>query len=145
MIWYNFYDYPSRKLKLVGVTGTTANQLSPQFFTDYLPTWGIRVVWYFHGMCDYQWREILPADHTPDALTLQRYLSEMVAAGCSYALYESLSYAVHQHRIGGTYFRRYIYQPHERPPHQCTVFLNHLHAAGFFDAPEEAFCSHQFR
>ena len=84
---------------------------------------------------------------TPDALTLQRYLWQMVEAGCEYAFMEVSSHAVHQHRIGGTYFRGGIFTNLTRDHLDYHgTFLNYLHAKqGFFDGlPKEAFALTNF-
>ena len=48
---------------------------------------------------------------TPDPLTLNRLLRQMVDAGCRYAAMEVSSHAAHQHRIAGLH----VHQPHPRP------------------------------
>lgn len=143
----NFYDHPSRKLKLVGVTGTngktTIATLLYRLFTYLGHKSGL-----VSTVCVIINGEEIPSQlTTPDALTLQRYLSEMVAAGCSYAFMEVSSHAVHQHRIGGTYFRGGIFTNLTRDHLDYHgTFLNYLHAKqGFFDAlPEEAFALTNF-
>lgn len=138
----NFYDHPSHKLKLVGVTGTngktTIATLLYRLFTKLGYKAGL-----ISTVC------IIIGDHdepskltTPDALTLQRLLHEMVENGCEYAFMEASSHAIHQHRIGGCYFRGGIFTNLTRDHLDYHgTFMNYLHAKqSFFDnLPEEAF------
>ena len=138
----NFYDHPSRKLKLVGVTGTngktTIATLLYRLFSHLGHKSGL-----VSTVCVIVDGEEIPSKlTTPDALTLQRYLWQMVEAGCEYAFMEVSSHAVHQHRIGGTYFRGGIFTNLTRDHLDYHgTFLNYLHAKqGFFDGlPKEAF------
>ncbi len=97
----NFYDNPSEKLKLVGITGTngktTCVTLLYQLFrglgynTGLLSTVDIRIN-----------EEVIPATHTtPDAIAINRMLAKMVARGCTHCFMESSSHAIVQHRISG--------------------------------------------
>lgn len=100
----NFYDHPSAKLKLVGVTGTngktTIVTLLFKLFRD---------LGYKCGMLSTVENrinsEIIPATHTtPDPLALNQLLNEMVESGCDYAFMEVSSHSVVQHRITGLQF-----------------------------------------
>lgn len=100
----NFYGEPSKKLKLVGVTGTngktTIATLLYQTFRAFGHKCGL-----CSTVCNYIDDVPVPADHTtPDAVTLNKLLAEMVEAGCEYAFMECSSHAIHQHRIGGLQF-----------------------------------------
>jgi UDP-N-acetylmuramoyl-L-alanyl-D-glutamate--2,6-diaminopimelate ligase len=56
-------------------------------------------------VCNYINDKIIPASHTtPDPITLQRLLAEMVEAGCEYAFMEVSSHAIDQKRISGLSF-----------------------------------------
>lgn len=100
----NFYDNPSKKLKLVGVTGTngktTIATLLYQLFRDLGYKCGLlsTVENQING-------KIIPSTHTtPDQVELNRLLEEMVALGCDYCFMEVSSHAVAQHRIEGLLF-----------------------------------------
>jgi UDP-N-acetylmuramoyl-L-alanyl-D-glutamate--2,6-diaminopimelate ligase len=100
----NFYDNPSQKLKLVGVTGTngktTIATLLYQLFRDLGYKCGLlsTVENQING-------KIIPSTHTtPDQVELNRLLEEMVAQGCDYCFMEVSSHAVAQHRIEGLVF-----------------------------------------
>jgi UDP-N-acetylmuramoyl-L-alanyl-D-glutamate--2,6-diaminopimelate ligase len=104
IIAHNFYDQPSGKLKLVGVTGTngktTIATLLYKLFTALGHKCGLLSTVQNH-ISD----RILPATHTtPDPLHLNALLKEMVDAGCTYAFMETSSHAIHQQRIAGLHY-----------------------------------------
>jgi UDP-N-acetylmuramoyl-L-alanyl-D-glutamate--2,6-diaminopimelate ligase len=97
----NFFENPSEKLKLIGVTGTngktTIATLLYKLFTRLGYTCGL-ISTVENKIGD----TIIPATHTtPDAISLNHLLNEMVKAGCSYVFMETSSHAVHQHRVTG--------------------------------------------
>lgn len=138
----NFYGHPSEKLQLVGVTGTngktTIATLLYRLFTGLgYPSGLISTVCIM--VKDIETPSKLT---TPDALSLQKYLAEMVDAGCKYAFMEVSSHAVHQFRIQGCLFKGGIFTNLTRDHLDYHgTFLNYLHAKqGFFDGlPKEAF------
>ncbi|MEJ5147921.1 MULTISPECIES: UDP-N-acetylmuramoyl-L-alanyl-D-glutamate--2,6-diaminopimelate ligase [unclassified Sphingobacterium] len=105
----NFYDNPSKKLKLVGVTGTngktTVATLLFQLFSE---------LGYHVGLLSTVQNQIgdriIPATHTtPDPIQLNHLLSEMVEEGCDYCFMEVSSHAVVQQRIAGLKFTGAIF------------------------------------
>ena len=99
-----FYGEPSKKLKLVGVTGTngktTIATLLYNMFTKLGHKCGL-----LSTVCNYIIDEKIPADHTtPDPIELNFLLARMVDAGCEYAFMECSSHAIAQKRIGGLHF-----------------------------------------
>jgi UDP-N-acetylmuramoyl-L-alanyl-D-glutamate--2,6-diaminopimelate ligase len=100
----NFYGHPSRKLKLVGVTGTNGKTsivtLSHRLFSEFGFKVGLlSTVRNLIGQKEY------PATHTtPDSLTIQRMMKEMVDAGCEYAFMEVSSHSIDQKRIAALDF-----------------------------------------
>ena len=100
----NFYDHPSHKLKLVGVTGTngktTIATLLHQLFTDN----GFKVG-LLSTIENKIGQRILAATHTtPDPLSLSKLLNEMLDEGCDYAFMEVSSHAIDQFRVAGLRF-----------------------------------------
>lgn len=99
-----FFDNPSSKLRLIGITGTngktTSATLLHNLFTDLShPSGLISTVVNKIGE-----REV-PATHTtPDPISLNKLLAEMVSKGCSYCFMEVSSHAIHQNRILGLQF-----------------------------------------
>lgn len=105
----NFYDNPSKKMKLVGVTGTngktTVATLLFQLFTE---------LGYHVGLLSTVQNQIsdrvIPATHTtPDPIQLNYLLHEMVEEGCDYCFMEVSSHAVVQQRIAGLKFTGAIF------------------------------------
>ncbi len=98
-IAHNFFEQPSSRIKLVGVTGTngktTIATLLYRLFTSLGYTCGlISTVENTIG------KEVVPATHTtPDAISLNALLKQMLEQGCSHVFMEVSSHAVHQHRI----------------------------------------------
>ena len=100
----NFYDNPSRKLKLVGVTGTNGKTTVATLLYELFRKLGYKVgllSTVTNYIDDY---EVVATHTTPDALSLNQLLAEMVDAGCEYAFMEVSSHAVAQRRVAGLQF-----------------------------------------
>ena len=100
----NFYDTPSEKIKLVGVTGTNGKTTIVSLLTQLFSTMNIKV-----GMISTIHNQIIdkiiPSTHTtPDALQINFLLNEMIAQGCEYCFMEVSSHAISQGRISGINF-----------------------------------------
>ncbi len=99
-----FYGDPSRRLKLVGVTGTNGKTTIATLLYNMFRKFGHKCG-LLSTVCNYIEDEAIPADHTtPDPIELNLLLSRMVAAGCEYAFMECSSHAIAQKRIGGLKF-----------------------------------------
>jgi len=138
----NFYDNPSRSLKLVGVTGTNGKTTIATLLYRMFTQLGFRCG-LFSTVCNYVAGRELPATHTtPDPLQLNKLMSEMVEAGCTYAFMEVSSHAVDQKRIAGLRFTGGLFTnlTHDHLDYHKT-FDNYLKAKkSWFDAmPAEAF------
>jgi UDP-N-acetylmuramoyl-L-alanyl-D-glutamate--2,6-diaminopimelate ligase len=138
----NFYDHPSEKLKLVGVTGTNGKTTIATLLFQLF-----RELGYKCGMLSTVENRIndiiIPATHTtPDPIALNELLLEMIQHGCDYAFMEVSSHSVVQHRITGLHFAGGIFSnlTHDHLDFHKT-FDNYLKAKkGFFDGlPNTAF------
>ena len=99
-----FYGDPSRKLKLVGVTGTNGKTTIATLLYNMFRKFGHKCG-LLSTVCNYIEDEAIPADHTtPDPIELNCLLARMVEAGCEYAFMECSSHAIAQKRIGGRRF-----------------------------------------
>jgi UDP-N-acetylmuramoyl-L-alanyl-D-glutamate--2,6-diaminopimelate ligase len=98
---HNFYGQPSEKMKLVGVTGTngktTVATLLYKLFTQLDYKCGL-----LSTVQNHIGSQIVPATHTtPDAISLNAMLKQMLDEGCEYVFMETSSHAIHQNRIAG--------------------------------------------
>ncbi len=105
----NYYDYPSQKLKLVGVTGTNGKTTIASLLFELFSTMG-----YPCGLLstieNKIGNRIIPATHTtPDPIQLNQLLAEMVEEGVEYAFMEVSSHAIDQDRIAALEFRGGIF------------------------------------
>ena len=139
---HQFYDAPSTKIKLVGVTGTngktTIATLLFKLFSELGYTCGL-VSTVQNQIGD----QIIPATHTtPDAVSLNELLNTMVNAGCTHVFMECSSHAVHQHRITGLQFTGALFSniTHDHLDYHKTFEAYIAAKKGFFDAlPASAF------
>jgi len=142
LIARNFYSNPSTKLKLIGVTGTNGKTTSVTLLYNLFTNLGYKV-----GLLSTVHNKIGPrtisATHTtPDVLTINSLLEEMVAEGCDYVFMEVSSHAIHQNRIKGLHFRGGIFTnlSHDHLDYHKT-FKSYIYAKKkFFDElPKSAF------
>lgn len=137
-----WYGNPSSKLKLVGVTGTNGKTTIATVLYKMHREFGYKVG-LLSTVCNYIDDKAVPATHTtPDPISLQRLLSEMVDAGCTYAFMEVSSHAADQKRIGGLKFVGGIFTNITRDHLDYhKTFDNYIKAKkSFFDSlPADAF------
>ena len=138
----NFYGNPSKKLKLVGVTGTNGKTTIATLLYNMFRKFGHRCG-LLSTVCNYIEDEAIAADHTtPDPIELNHLLHRMVEAGCEYAFMECSSHAIAQKRIGGLTFAGGIFTNLTRDHLDYhKTFENYRNAKkAFFDGlPKEAF------
>lgn len=100
----NFYGNPSRKMKLVGVTGTNGKTTTATLLYELVRLMG-KKAGLLSTVCNYVDEEKCPSTHTtPDAVELNGYLKRMADAGCEYCFMEVSSHSIHQKRIAGLDF-----------------------------------------
>ncbi|MBT5353772.1 MAG: UDP-N-acetylmuramoyl-L-alanyl-D-glutamate--2,6-diaminopimelate ligase [Flavobacteriales bacterium] len=105
----NYYDNPSSKIKLVGVTGTngktTIVTLLHQLFSELgYPTGMLSTIENKIGT-----RSVESTHTTGDSLQINKLLSEMVLAGCEYCFMEVSSHAINQNRVSSLVFEGGIF------------------------------------
>lgn len=99
-----FYDYPSRELKLVGITGTNGKTTTATLLYDL-----VRVLGYKAGLIStvvyrIEGREVEATHTTPDSIRLNALMREMADAGCEFCFMECSSHAIVQERTRGLSF-----------------------------------------
>ena len=137
-----FYGDPSKRLKLVGVTGTNGKTTIATLLYNMFRKMGHRCG-LLSTVCNYVEGEAIPASHTtPDPIELNALLAKMVDAGCEYAFMECSSHAIAQKRIGGLNFTGGLFTNLTRDHLDYhKTFENYRNAKkAFFDAlPKGAF------
>lgn len=131
----NYYGNPSAKLKLVGVTGTNGKTTTVTLLHKLFIKLG-----YNTGMLSTVENkineEVIPSTHTtPDAVSLNHFLSKMVESGCTHCFMEVSSHSIVQHRIAGLNFKGAVFTniSHDHLDYHKT-FDEYIKAKkGFFD------------
>ncbi len=114
VIAHQFYNEPSAKIKLVGVTGTNGKTTIATVLFKLFKQLGYKC-----GLISTVQNQIndniIPSTHTtPDAISLNELLAKMVKENCTHVFMECSSHAIHQHRITGLHF-------------SCGIFSNISH------------------
>ncbi|MDR2692341.1 MAG: UDP-N-acetylmuramoyl-L-alanyl-D-glutamate--2,6-diaminopimelate ligase [Dysgonamonadaceae bacterium] len=100
---------PSKKLQLVGVTGTNGKTTIATLLYMMFRKSGYKTG-LLSTVCNYIDDKAIPATHTtPDAVELNDLLAQMVEAGCDYVFMEISSHSVVQKRIAGLQFKGGIF------------------------------------
>jgi UDP-N-acetylmuramoyl-L-alanyl-D-glutamate--2,6-diaminopimelate ligase len=100
----NFYDNPSQKLQLVGVTGTNGKTTIASLLYQMFKKAGYKV-----GLLSTVKIMVDEVEHkathtTPDSLTINYFMEQMIKAGCKYCFMEVSSHGIHQKRTEGLSF-----------------------------------------
>ena len=100
----NFYDNPSSKLKLIGITGTNGKTTVASLLYQLLKKSGYKtgLLSTVQILVD---TTVFNATHTtPDSVTINSYLHQMVLLGVDYCFMEVSSHGIHQKRTEGLEF-----------------------------------------
>jgi UDP-N-acetylmuramoyl-L-alanyl-D-glutamate--2,6-diaminopimelate ligase len=104
MMASRFFGEPSKRLKLVGVTGTNGKTTTATLLHELFTALGFKAG-LLSTVCNKVGQHLLPADYTtPDAVALNGLLRDMADADCDYVFMEASSHAIHQKRIEGLHF-----------------------------------------
>ena len=100
----NFYDNPSQKLKLVGITGTNGKTTIASLLYKMFKKAGYKVGLLSTVKIMVDEVEYKATHTTPDSLTINQYLDEMVEVGCEFCFMEVSSHGIHQKRTESLHF-----------------------------------------
>ncbi len=137
-----YYNHPSNKLKLIGITGTNGKTTTVTLLHSLFTAMGYKCG-LLSTVQNKIGNKVIPSNYTtPDALELNLLLSDMVVQGCEFAFMEVSSHAVVQHRIAGLLFTGALFSnlTHDHLDYHKT-FDEYLKAKKlFFDSlPKSAF------
>ncbi len=99
-----FLNYPSEKMKVVGVTGTNGKTSIATLLFKLFRKLGYNVGLISTISYKINEKEEIASHTTPDALKIQNLMAEMVDEGCEFCFMEVSSHAIHQKRISGIDF-----------------------------------------
>ena len=120
----NFFGNPSRKLKLVAVTGTNGKTTTVTLLFRLFRALGYRTA-LLSTIQNQVNDDIFPATHTtPEPVALNSFLAEAVKKGCTHAFMEASSHAIVQERIAGLHFAGAVF---------TNITHDHLDFHGTFD------------
>jgi UDP-N-acetylmuramoyl-L-alanyl-D-glutamate--2,6-diaminopimelate ligase len=138
----NYYEHPSRQLRLVGITGTNGKTTCATLLYRLFENLGYRTG-LISTIENRVHDRVSPTQFTtPDPLQLQALLAEMVRSGCTHAFMEVSSHAVVQQRIAGVHFSGAAFTniTHDHLDFHKTFDAYIKAKKGFFDLlPPEAF------
>ncbi|MBP5536418.1 MAG: UDP-N-acetylmuramoyl-L-alanyl-D-glutamate--2,6-diaminopimelate ligase [Bacteroidales bacterium] len=137
----NWYNHPSRSLKLLGVTGTNGKTTTATLLYDLMRAHGCKAGLISTIVNKIDGKEMPTCHTTPDAMELNALLAEMVEAGCEWCFMEVSSHAVVQQRIAGLTFAGGIFSniTHDHLDYHKTMAAYIAAKKGFFDAlPRDA-------
>jgi UDP-N-acetylmuramoyl-L-alanyl-D-glutamate--2,6-diaminopimelate ligase len=120
----NYYGHPTKKLKLIGVTGTNGKTTSVYILKSILEKAGEKVG-LIGTIANYIGEEKIKSERTtPESLELQKLFKDMVDKGCKYCVMEVSSHSLHLDRVYGCSFEIGIF---------TNLTRDHLDFHGTFD------------
>jgi UDP-N-acetylmuramoyl-L-alanyl-D-glutamate--2,6-diaminopimelate ligase len=100
----NYYNNPSQKLKLIGITGTNGKTTIASLLYQMFKKAGYKVGLLSTVKIMVDEVEYKATHTTPDSLTINQYLDEMVEVGCEFCFMEVSSHGIHQKRTESLHF-----------------------------------------
>ncbi len=138
----NYYDNPSTKIRLVGVTGTNGKTTIASLLYQLFKKAGYKVGLLSTVKIMVDETEYKATHTTPDSLTINQYLNEMIVAGCEFCFMEVSSHGIHQKRTDGLQFEGGIFTnlSHDHLDYHSTFAEYRDVKKSFFDnLPKSAF------
>lgn len=100
----NYFRNPSEKLKLVGITGTNGKTTIASLLYQLFKKAGFKVGLLSTVKIMVDDLEYKATHTTPDSITINHYLKEMIDAGAEYCFMEVSSHGIHQERTEALHF-----------------------------------------
>ena len=94
----NYFDNPSQKLKLIGITGTNGKTTIASLLFQLFQKAGFKTGLLSTVKIVVDTNEYKATHTTPDSISINYYLNEMVSAGVEYCFMEVSSHGIHQKR-----------------------------------------------
>lgn len=138
----NFYDNPSHKIKLVGVTGTNGKTTIASLLYQMFKKAGYKVGLLSTVKIMVDDKEFAATHTTPDSLTINSFINEMVIEGCEFCFMEVSSHGVHQKRTESLHFEGGVFTnlSHDHLDYHKTFAEYRDVKKAFFDSlPKTAF------
>lgn len=138
----NYFENPSQKLKLVGITGTNGKTTIASLLYQLFKKAGFSVGLLSTVKIMVDEKEYKATHTTPDSITINHYLKEMIDAGVEYCFMEVSSHGIHQKRTESLHFAGGVFTnlSHDHLDYHPT-FAEYLNVKkSFFDnLPKTAF------
>ena len=138
----NYYNNPSRKLKLIGITGTNGKTTIASLLYQMFKKAGYKVGLLSTVKIMVDEVEYKATHTTPDSLTINQYLDEMVEVGCEFCFMEVSSHGIHQKRTESLHFEGGVFTnlSHDHLDYHDTFAEYRDVKKSFFDSlPKSAF------
>ncbi len=103
-IAHNFFQKPSEKIKLIGVTGTNGKTTIATLLYKLFTSLGYKCGLISTVENRIGEQSLLATQTTPDVISLNNLLQQMVQENCTHVFMENSSHAIHQHRSSGLKF-----------------------------------------
>ena len=100
----NFYDNPSHKIPLIGITGTNGKTTIASLLYQLFKKAGYKVGLLSTVIIKVDETDYKATHTTPDSVSINKYLNAMIDAGVDYCFMEVSSHGIHQKRIAGLSF-----------------------------------------
>ncbi|MCF6351064.1 MAG: UDP-N-acetylmuramoyl-L-alanyl-D-glutamate--2,6-diaminopimelate ligase [Flavobacteriaceae bacterium] len=105
----NYYENPSKKLKLIGITGTNGKTTIATLLFDLFKKAGYRTGLLSTVVIQIDAKKMEATHTTPDSLTINKHLEMMVKQGVTHCFMEVSSHGIHQKRTLGLHFRAGVF------------------------------------
>ncbi len=128
-----YYDHPAEKLKVIGITGTKGKTTTTYMVKSILENAGHKVGLIGTIEAIIGDKKIPANNTTPESLTIQKYFSEMLKAGCDTVVMEVSSQGLMLHRTAGFTFEIGIFtnlEPDHIGPNEHASFEEYMECKG---------------